>query len=487
MKKLKKVLKTLPKKMFSIFLAIATLFTNLIPLKTVFAITENEKPNYIEIKLRKANDIRLDGNTATIDYEGGNITVTGANLDYEIDHNYDYGNDHGTLIYLYTNSTSLNFVMHPDENHETGYWLDGRPERLDGNEYPVNNLQIGQSYEYEFFFNSNESYEPHPTGARYMVNFEGNEWTINDVTVYASIPDKVLDNGPIEVIDTDIITLHNFDQNSMEVRVRIDNPNDDFSTDLIINDDMTTSLANLPNDVALPPEANLIFSVNPRQNNNENAIYRVDFGNASWQLDEECFVSASIDNMVINNGPVEIDANTTIHLNGFDRETMRIVVIAEDGFTTSLFADDNMDTRIKYQEDTQVHIPNNIRFEIQRKDNGGNSPNPFEEDNPEQDGNTTAIVRIWGADGTYEDGGGERPYNGPGEIWSETRFNINDGAIYMFKPEGETFDGDNFLYNEIEYKYDEEANDTYISLGMYLPVYVNRKFTSITINGTPYP
>ena len=174
MKKLKKGLKVLPKKILSLFLAIATLFTNVIPLTTVFAITGEERANLVEIKLRRANDIHIDDNTATIDYNGGNITVTGTNLDYEIDHNYDYGNDHGTVIYLYTNSTSLNFIMHPDENHESGYWLDGRPERLDGNEYPVNNLQIGQGYEYEFFFNYNEPYEPHPTGASYMVDFEEN-------------------------------------------------------------------------------------------------------------------------------------------------------------------------------------------------------------------------------------------------------------------------------------------------------------------------
>ncbi len=68
---------------------------------------------------------------------------------------------------------------------------------------------------------------------------------------------------------------------------------------------------------------------------NASEKYIVDFGTAEWTVNEEN-VSAAIWGKTTNEGPIGLEKSELIKLDGFNPETMQIILTAEDGFKTHL-------------------------------------------------------------------------------------------------------------------------------------------------------
>ena len=488
-----KIFKKISKKITALLLSISLLFSNLMPITTVFAtLTEQEKNQMVELRMRGATSITLENGLATINYEGGYATVSDNGLVTEQINDWDYGNNTiGTMHLLFSSSTNLTFNFYPEEGHGVSYRIGGdNPERPENNTLTINNLLIRtdriEGYDLEFQFPTDGGNNPpQPTGATYPIQFgdgTGASWNVSGTIVTASVTGKNLADGFIELEDSEIITLTNFDPSSMGVEITT---RDSFRVYLVVDEHNETYLAYTEGGV-LPFEEDLYFNVVPRSFNNPDQR-TVEFGPADWTVDEQ-YVSASIEDMVLNDGPVTIDLNTTIHLEGFNHENMEVVVVSQTGFRANLFVDEFNNTSLENIGENQ-HFPDELLyFNVERI--GGNEP-----ENPFQEGDHTAIIRVNGVDGTYttweydevlgEDVEVERSYDGRGSIANETRFNINDGAIWRLLPDGETEDDlGHYQYNEIEYNYDMDDEDDTIRLGLFTPWHM--KYSSVRINDVDY-
>ena len=495
----KKILKKISQKVMALFLTISLLFSNLMPLSTVFALTNEEKANLVEFRMHRATNLTLDNGVATATYEGGSVAISGASLIVDVDHNWDYGdNNIGNMYLLYTTGTVLTFNFYPEEGYGVAYRVDTfNPERPDNNTLTLDDLEPisidsdGYDFEVEFIDETggNDSHGE-PQGRTYSIDFGTATWNVHGENVSATIDNRNLTDGFMNVEDDEIIRLNNFNPDTMEIRVYT---LDGFGTSLYVNNQQETCLGYTQHNTILPDGEDLFFEVIEKQvNQGENGMYRVEFGPADWEIDGE-YVAASIENLVINNGPVDINENTTIHFEGFNHETMQAVVSTEDNFATELFVDEYGNTCMQCI-DAQVHLPGQgiLYINVERRggdwgQGGGNEP---------QEGNQTAIIRVNGPEGGYlemvhdpdtgEDHEEFRPYDGPGAPANELKFNLNGGNIWMLLPEGESEDElGHYLYNEIEYPYNEEEGDTTVDIGLYT-TFDKQISDVITINNTNY-
>ena len=504
----KKMLKKVSKKVTAILLSIAMLFSNLMPISTVFALMNNdEKANLVQINVRKAEGIEIDGNTATIEYEGGIVTVSGNNLSTE-EIPWDYGEYMGVVNALYTTSTSLTFDADPDQGNKVFCYFDGRMWENNDENFTMNDLEtfsVHHEYEIEFdFMDVNvpdpEFYTPsEPTGATYQIDFGSNSWEIDGRTVYASIADKDLTSGPVEVSDYDTIEMHNYDGGMMEIVLLGEPGEHQFSIGLFTNGENETSLTFLKGDGILPGDGVLTFEVVPRQNGgpNNNDTYHIDFGLAEWYFDDgNTVVTASVEGRDLTQGPVELAGDEEIVLTNFDSSRMQVRAMVEDGFTF-LMNVGNDGRFTPHSTPEGVQLPNDLNVSIY-VENLGDEPDP----NPPQEGEHTAKIRVNGVEGSfiwryYDDMVGDELeeeifYDGPRESAANmgTRFSINHGATYQLRTNGigDTFDDVGwYLYNEIEYNYDDlEGEDpNYITLWLGTPF--EAKYSNvIRINNVDY-
>lgn len=114
---------------------------------------------------------------------------------------------------------------------------------------------------------NNDGQNPPPSSRTYNVNFGTASWTIGEVTVTATMTGKTINNSQaVALEDNDLITLTNFDSETMEVRIIESNSSNPFSTTLTvdINENVTTTkIANHPNNVGVPD--NLDFVVQEKE------------------------------------------------------------------------------------------------------------------------------------------------------------------------------------------------------------------------------
>ena len=97
----------------------------------------------------------------------------------------------------------------------------------------------------------------------YNVNFGNATWTVGEVQVTATMEGKTINNSQDIVLnDNDIITLTNFNPETMEVRVTESKVSNPFSTTLTVDANSTTKIANRTNNGGIPD--NLVFSVEPK-------------------------------------------------------------------------------------------------------------------------------------------------------------------------------------------------------------------------------
>ena len=170
----------------------------------------------------------------------------------------------------------------------------------------------------------------------YTVYFGEGSWEIGGVTVTA-------DKTDVQYLAyNDIITLENFDPETMEVRVEAE---DGFRTTLAVTDGQTSISAHT-NDGGVP--ADIAFSVvskssEPGGGGGED-LYLIDFTNAPWTVDgvevdlEGCEPGAELMRWVTT--------EDVIPLTNFDPDTMDAVLIVDENVTLRLNVDENGNTRL---------------------------------------------------------------------------------------------------------------------------------------------
>ncbi len=200
-----------------------------------------------------------------------------------------------------------------------------------------------------------------PDGGPRSVDFGGGNWNVGGKDIYATI-NGVRAEGTIDVDPAAPIKLYNFDSSKMSVRIYSD---DGFSLNLIVNGDDEVTLMAFEGDFALPPF--LHFAIEGE----DHAIYEVDFGSGSWNIERsDVLVNALIDGQPVS-GRVEIDGSVKIKLEGFDGGYMQARVYADDGFSVILnHTGDNEVFLDSYLGDADG-LPGKLHFVIEstRKEN----------------------------------------------------------------------------------------------------------------------
>lgn len=153
---------------------VSMLMVGFLPMSKASAIVnDTDKPNLIEVQMRKATGVNTT-NGMVFTYNNGTVTVTGnqnTTLDYELNENHDYGPDGqggniiAPLYTLWTSSTDLTFTLSPSQNYDSYVIENGNRTKLNGNTYSLSNLQTrtnnpyGYMAEFEFTA-SNTSEDP---------------------------------------------------------------------------------------------------------------------------------------------------------------------------------------------------------------------------------------------------------------------------------------------------------------------------------------
>ena len=119
--------------------------------------------------------------------------------------------------------------------------------------------------------NNNNNNNNNQQNATYNVNFGTATWTVGEVQVTATMENKTINNSQNIVLnDNDVITLTNYNPDTMEVRVIETGVSNPFSTTLAVdvnNNVYTTKILNHTNNGGVP--SNLAFSVEPKSQQGE--------------------------------------------------------------------------------------------------------------------------------------------------------------------------------------------------------------------------
>ena len=176
----------------------------------------------------------------------------------------------------------------------------------------------------------------------YTVYFGEGSWEIGGVTVTA-------DKTDVQYLAyNDIITLENFDPETMEVRVEAE---DGFRTTLAVTDGQTSISAHT-NDV--PYGATLTFAVVEKSSNPGENVYYIDLGTGSWTVgDVTVSVPEGMSGVV---SMLDTETIPTEMLANFDPETMDITLTVSDGFVIYLEIDENGNTTLASTRDG-VELP----------------------------------------------------------------------------------------------------------------------------------
>lgn len=176
----------------------------------------------------------------------------------------------------------------------------------------------------------------------YTVYFGEGSWEIGGVTVTADKTDVQY------LAENDIITLENFDPETMEVRVEAE---DGFRTTLAVTDGQT-SISTHTNDGGFP--ADIAFSVVEKSSNPGENVYYIDLGTGDWTVGD---VTVSAPDGMSGVVPI-LDTETipTEMLANFDPETMDITLTVSDGFVIYLEIDENGNTTLVSTRDG-VELP----------------------------------------------------------------------------------------------------------------------------------
>lgn len=198
----------------------------------------------------------------------------------------------------------------------------------------------------------------------YLVNFEGASWTIDNITVTATVAGKDIASEPHEIAPDEDITLTNWDPSKMQVRISA-SPSG-FNTLLYPTNEGVVRLNNLPENTNIPNE-DITFVVE-QLSGGLGESYSVNFGTASWTIGETT-VTAAIEGLTLTNGAVDVDSTDRIVLTNFDSSKMVIKLVGSNNYNTTLIYSGDGTTGVTDFEEQNVTLPDEtLTFVIEAKE-----------------------------------------------------------------------------------------------------------------------
>ena len=376
------------KKLLVMLLIISMLASYFVILST--GITKAVQSN-VGVEIRSDNDaqLKLDRDTLTYEWDNTNENkftfhlMNGETpLEFSLQHEQVEGNTRD--FYQVQNiDSNENLYIQFDNYDSSKIKLE-----LNGNVVPVGNdgktamlTTISDANHYNFLVSA---IYPAPTQT---INFGTASWTIGETVVTASVANKVLTSGAVQIAEDEVITLANFSSETMQAKVQAE---DGFNVVLNVNNNGTVTLADRDANTGFPSNQALTFIVeaknsnqgNPQNPGDPNALYTVYFGDCSWTIGEgegQQEVTATIAGVELSNGIAQINENQEIALTGFNPETMQVRVASEEGFSTILSVDENGKTKLA-NHDPQVNVPRDIAFNVEAKANNNDENPPVNND-----------------------------------------------------------------------------------------------------------
>ena len=301
-----------------------------------------------------------EGETASFEIREAN-GQTGT-VQYKLDGSGDFISANNSTLVALNGATSITIKAIPNGDaqvNQSNSWISGTEESVTFDygalisesgwtyQIPDNDGNITLTIEFDNHDGTGGGSNPGGGGGEsgegtYTVYFGEGSWEIGGVTVTADRTDVQY------LAENDIITLENFDPETMEVRVEAE---DGFWTTLAVTDGQTSISAHT-NDV--PYGATLTFAVVEKSSNPGENVYYIDLGTGDWTVGD---VTVSAPDGMSGVVPI-LDTETipTEMLANFDPETMDITLTVSDGFVIYLEIDENGNTTLVSTRDG-VELP----------------------------------------------------------------------------------------------------------------------------------
>ena len=315
----------------------------------------------------------------------------------------------------------------------------------------------------------------------FTVDFGEASWVVGDTTVNATINGNPITNNPVNLKGNTEITLTNYDPTTMDVHITeqgVDNP---FGTTLRVDQNGVTRI--MDHNADNLPGGPFIFAVEEHHDeeyHDENqdmseAIYRVTFNSTYNVNDEQVTVALRGENnsLVNVNGQTEVRGNQDIVLNGFDPETMEVIIrVVEEGLEPERWYSD----KLNVSENGVTHIidakrgpmPNDkdLEFFVGSRTSDGpewNLPEP----------NTFANVTVT----SNEDHRGS---------YIDARININGFGIDLGEPGGQEENVPEIVQvDHFDYAWDEEHDNNNVNIRF--SALFNKKYVGkVVVNGEEF-
>ncbi|MBQ2042462.1 MAG: hypothetical protein II485_04680, partial [Firmicutes bacterium] len=211
----------------------------------------------------------------------------------------------------------------------------------------------------------------------YTIDLAGGHWDVGGRDVTATINGQPA-AGIVRISQWESIKFHGIDRDTMKVCLRGEN---DFRIELELSGSDEASIGRYsPADAVLPPEG-LYISIEhtgAAGPGGEDLVHTVDFAGGHWDVDGKD-VTAYVDGLRAE-GIRELTENDNIKLNGFDRDTMKVRVYSDDGFSAGLEVNGDDEARLGLCDDPEAVLPPELHFVIEQRDDISDDNRTFEID-----------------------------------------------------------------------------------------------------------
>ena len=298
-----------------------------------------------------------EGETASFEIREAN-GQTGT-VQYKLDGSGDFISANNSTLVALNGATSITIKAIPNGDaqvNQSNSWISGTEEAVtfdygaliseSGWTYNIQDNDGNITFTIEFDNHDGTGGGSNPGGGggegTYTVYFGEGSWEIGGVTVTA-------DKTDVQYLAyNDIITLENFDPETMEVRVEAE---DGFCATLAVTDGQTSISAHT-NDGGVP--ADIAFSVVEKSSNPGENVYYIDLGTGSWTVGDVTVSAPEGMSGVVS--LLDTETIPTEMLANFDPETMDITLTVSDGFVIYLEIDENGNTTLASTRDG-VELP----------------------------------------------------------------------------------------------------------------------------------
>ena len=291
-----------------------------------------------------------EGETASFEIREAN-GQTGT-VQYKLDGSGDFISANNSTLVALNGATSITIKAIPNGDaqvNQSTSWISGTEEAVtfdygaliseSGWTYNIQDNDGNITFTIEFDNHDGTGGGSNPGGGggeggegTYTVYFGEGSWEIGGVTVTADKTDVQY------LAENDIITLENFDPETMEVRVEAE---DGFWTTLAVTDGQTSISAHT-NDGVVPTD--IAFSVVEKSSNPGENVYYIDLGTGSWTVGDVTVSAPEGMSGVVS--LLDTETIPTEMLANFDPDTMDAVLIVDENVTLRLNVDENGNTRL---------------------------------------------------------------------------------------------------------------------------------------------